>query len=146
MAGDGDGNMSAIANERLGLGSCGLLGSVSGLGVDGGMTVWNPMAVHGRLRFNSWGPILSAGTLFDAPPRIEVASKSVGGPLAFGILLPIGSFRFAPEFEVRFRLKPSLVGGGACVVKYGSQVSGDSSDAGWSSRRTSNGIDWANRD
>lgn len=44
---------------------------------------------------------------------MDVASRSVGGPLAFGILLPIGSFRFAPECEIRFRVNPSLVDDGA---------------------------------
>lgn len=52
VEGDGDGNMSAMANERLEIGSCMLLDSISGWGVAGGTTVWNPMAVDGLLRFD----------------------------------------------------------------------------------------------
>lgn len=39
VEGDGDGNMSAIENERLEFGSCLLLGSTSALGLDGGIKV-----------------------------------------------------------------------------------------------------------
>ena len=130
VAGDEDGNMSAIENERLGVGSCLLIGSLSGLGFNGGTTVWNPMAVDGLLRFDSGGPTIpSSGTWFDELGRIEVARSSVGGPLAWFILLLVGSFRFGPESEFELRLNPSLVGVDAWGVKKGSQVSRESSYA-----------------